>query len=113
MAVVVVTSVIAATTQQQGGIDYRHTSARLVGHEELVFNWDTDRCDDLDTPDSPARAFTDASGVVNLIAVHHNNYRSVGSSLDDVKRDCTATVLQDLEPSDDEADSLDPWEFDG
>ncbi|MBL8666390.1 MAG: hypothetical protein JNM48_02895 [Rhodospirillales bacterium] len=55
---------------------------------ETVFSWRSDRCDDADTPDAPARAFRDAGGTVHLFATHFANRASLGPGLDHVSRDC-------------------------
>ena len=50
----------------------------VIGSEKIVFDWTTDRCEDLDIPDAPARAFRDADGNVQLIASHSVNRRMIG-----------------------------------
>ncbi len=59
----------------------------LVGNEELVFDWSTQHCEELDIPDIPAHAFRDAEGVVNLISSHITTRRLIGNSLNSVARD--------------------------
>ena len=63
-------------------------SVELVGSPETVFDYSASHCVSLDIPDAPARAFRDANGRVNLIASHYISYRMLGSTLDNVKRDC-------------------------
>jgi len=74
---------------------------KVIGPEEIVFDWTTDRCDMLDIPDLPARAFRDADGKVQLIATHHTNRRMIGDTLDSVKRDCNIIMNshKDTDPS--------------
>ena len=48
-------------------------SVRLAGEEEVVFRWATDRCNDNDIPDAPARAFRDYRGSIDLVATHYDN----------------------------------------
>ncbi len=61
---------------------------------EAVFTFRRDRCNDLDFPDYPAMAFRDADGMVQLLDTNGNgNYRSIGTSLDTIRRDCRAPVL--------------------
>src|SRR3954470_7091878 len=43
---------------------------RATGPAELVFDWTTQRCEDLDIPDLPARAFRTADGQAHLISAH-------------------------------------------
>jgi hypothetical protein len=66
------------------------TSFRLeiAGPEEVVFDWTTDRCDDEDVPDLPARAFRDADGNVHLFATHYIWRRAVGPTLDSLRHQC-------------------------
>ncbi len=61
---------------------------RAVGPEEVVFDWSEDACEPSDIPDTPARAFRDAQGRVQLIASHHTNRRMIGPDLDDLSREC-------------------------
>lgn len=70
-----------------------------VGPLEVVFNWSVDRCEDLDIPDLPARAFRDAQGNVQLIAAHYINRRFVGSSLNAVKHDCAVIMASAGDPN--------------
>lgn len=73
----------------------------VTGEAEIVFDWTTDRCDDEDIPDLPARAFRDDSGQVQLIATHFIARRSIGSSLDELQHDCTivANSVYNADPS--------------
>ncbi len=48
-------------------------SVSVVGPEEVVFRWATDRCNDNDIPDAPARAFRDDRGTIRLAATHYDN----------------------------------------
>lgn len=62
-----------------------------VGNIETVFKYATDACSPTDSPDTFAHAFRDASGLVNFIdSSGSTNYRSVGSSLNSVKRTCSS-----------------------
>ncbi|MFC1679029.1 Ig-like domain-containing protein [Elusimicrobiota bacterium] len=70
----------------------------LTGEPETVFDWTTDRCDDVDIPDGTAHAFRDIDGKVNLIATHYDNYRMIGDSLDTVKRDCAKIMSSREDP---------------
>ncbi len=69
--------------------DVFDVGVEVVGSPEVVFSYTKDRCEDLDIPDAPARAFRDANGKVNLLATHYQNYRMVGDSLATVKKDCS------------------------
>lgn len=59
-----------------------------LGSEEIVFDWTTDRCEFLDIPDSPSRAFRDAENQIHLIATHHINRQKVGLDFDSLVHEC-------------------------
>jgi S-layer homology domain len=73
----------------------------ILGSEEIVFDWTTDRCDMEDIPDLPARAFRDANGKVQLIATHFINRRMIGNDIASVTRDCDIIMAshKDADPS--------------
>ena len=71
--------------------------ANILGSEEIVFDWTTDRCEDSDIPDTPARAFRDADGNVQLVATHHINRRMIGPTLDLVEHDCSILMESDTD----------------
>ena len=71
----------------------------VTGPEELIFDWSRDKCDDLDIPDLPARAFRDADGNVHLIASHYSTRLFVGPDFDRLRHDCNV-VLQSKENPD-------------
>ena len=52
----------------------------VLGPEEFVFVWSTDRCDDEMRPDLPTRAFRTSDGHVNLTLADPTNFRLVGPS---------------------------------
>lgn len=81
----------AAETQSQSGV-------RIISSEEIVFDWTTDRCDEQDIPDAPARAFRDAEGNVQLIATHNVVRRMIGPSLDAVRRECMIVMRSHHDP---------------
>jgi hypothetical protein len=60
---------------------------RIIGQEEVVFDWTRDAAEKEDIPDMPARAFRDAAGRVQLIATCFNGRRMIGSELGQVKPD--------------------------
>lgn len=73
----------------------------VVGEEEVVFDWTTDRCANLGMPDLPSRAFRDANGQVNLIISNIVAYRMVGPDLNSVTSDCNAITqsAHDADPA--------------
>ncbi|MDH5506958.1 MAG: hypothetical protein OEZ02_07030, partial [Anaerolineae bacterium] len=50
---------------------YPNAVLKIVGEEEIVFDWTTDRCERENIPDLAARAFRDAGGQVHLIISHY------------------------------------------
>lgn len=73
----------------------RFVSLRVAGSEQVVFDWTTDRCEDVDIPDLPARAFRDAEGRVQLISAHYVNRRFVGPDLDQLAHGCEVVMDSD------------------
>jgi len=67
-----------------------------LGPEEVVFDWTTQKCAQDDIPDSPARAFRDINGNVQLIASHYTNRRFVGSSLNTINNTCPIIMSSSL-----------------
>jgi hypothetical protein len=63
-----------------------------LGPEQTVFDWSTMACEPLDIPDTPARAFRDSSGRVQLIASHFVVRRMIGPSLLDLRHDCRVVM---------------------
>ncbi|CAO3425733.1 hypothetical protein [Azospirillum endophyticum] len=66
---------------------------RKAGEPETVTSWQRDACAESDAPDTPARAFRDASGIVHLIASHSTARALTGPSLDAVRPNC-AVIFQ-------------------
>ena len=80
----------------------------VAGEEEVVFDWSKDRCESLDIPDIPARAFRDDQGNVQLIATHYVNRRFVGPDLNTLKRDCQV-IMQSASLEDPSLFSYHQW----
>lgn len=74
---------------------------KIVGDEEVVFDWTEDKCDAEHIPDLAARAFRDSTGQVQLITSHYVNYRMLGTDLNHLKVDCKAVMnsRRDSDPS--------------
>jgi len=56
--------------------------------EQVVFDWDRDRCTKTDIPDAPPRAFRDFRGDVHLLATHQDNRQFVGPDFDRLTHPC-------------------------
>ncbi len=70
----------------------------VVGPEEIVFDWTTDRCEDIDIPDLPARAFRNDQGDVSLISTHPVNRRFFGPNLGEIERICDPIFESTFDP---------------
>ncbi len=79
-----------------GGHD--RPSAKLIGAEQTVFDWNTDACEPIDVPDAPARALRDDRGRVQLYASHYLVRRFVGPSLDRVRHSCRVVMRSGFDP---------------
>jgi hypothetical protein len=70
-------------------------NVKQLGPEETVFDWSSQHCDNLNVPDTPARAFKDSSGQVQLTLSSTPNRRMIGPSLNSLAVDCTVTFSSD------------------
>ncbi|PWC37737.1 hypothetical protein [Azospirillum sp. TSO35-2] len=68
-------------------------TVRTAGEPEAVTSWQRDACDRTDSPDTPARAFRDATGTVHLVASHATARALTGRTLDAVRPNC-AVIFQ-------------------
>ncbi len=73
----------------------------VTGEPEIVFDWTSDRCEDDDIPDLPARAFRDDQGQVQLIASHTEARRHVGPDLNSLSHECAPVFVseRDADPA--------------
>ncbi len=111
MGFVFLISIVAATTGSlmvQEGISNTTDNNILedvypgpvtLGEVEMVFDWSVDRVEDTDIPDTPARAFVDSDGNVQLIASHYTNRRMVGNNLSTVSRKPEVILISDEDSS--------------
>jgi len=66
-----------------------------IGPKEVVFDWTTDRCEEFDIPDGPAKVVRAENQELVLFATHETgNYLSRGSDFDNLERDCEHSPLQ-------------------
>ena len=81
-----------------------------VGGKEVVLDWTTDRCEDLDVPDGPARFVrTDGGGLV-MFSGNAPRYRvSRGADFNTIKRDCRQAALVSADRKTPE--SYENWEW--
>lgn len=91
-------SIVTTTTLEPTTTMPRLATLSVAGAEEVVFDWSSDRCDEFDIPDLPARAFRDASGQVSLISAHLVTRRSVGPTLDSIVRRCDPVFESSHDP---------------
>jgi hypothetical protein len=98
-------SIIYVTVRSHHGSE---ATLRIVGREEVVFDWSEDACEPSDVPDLPARAFRDDRGRVQLIASHYVARRFVGPDLDGLRHECVP-VFESRESPDPAAFSDREW----
>ncbi len=76
---------------------YPDATVVVAGDPEVVFDWATDRCQDLNIPDLPARAWRDSSGTTHLTIAHITMFAMTGPSLDDLAPDCNPIMTSDAD----------------
>ena len=82
---------------------------KIVGEEEIVYDWTIDRCAFDLIPDLAARAIRDSSGQVQLIINHIVSYRMIGPDLNNLNIDCSASVNQSKKNADPAMFSDNEW----
>jgi hypothetical protein len=81
-----------------------------VGVREVVFDWTTDRCEDLDVPDGPARFVRAGDGELVLFSGNAPRYYvSRGSDFSSLKRVCSQPALVSADKRTPE--SYENWEW--
>jgi PKD repeat protein len=68
--------------------EFGEPEVRAIGQPEVVFDYSTMACDVEDIPDTPARAFRDSLGRVQLLASHASVRRKMGPDLNSVQHQC-------------------------
>jgi hypothetical protein len=76
----------------------KEATIAVTGQPEVVFDWSTQKCAEVDIPDSPARAFRDAQGRIQLIASNDVPRRMIGTSLDSLSRQCQPVMTSHRDP---------------
>jgi hypothetical protein len=66
-------------------------SVSIVGPQQMVYDWDTMRCDQFDLPDGPVQVFRDASNRIQLLTPPAR--RMIGPDFDHLTRDCSTTFI--------------------
>ena len=90
--------VVAAGLMATGLLRRSPTISATLGEEVTVFDYSAEACDRLDIPDTAARAFRDAQGLVQLLASHHVTRRAIGPDLDHLARDCGVVMSSHGDP---------------
>ena len=81
-----------------------------VGGREVVFDWTTNRCEDLDVPDGPARFVRAADGELVLFSGNAPTYYvSRGSDFNALARECGQPAL--VSADDRTPESYENWEW--
>jgi hypothetical protein len=110
-------AVLLALASPAFGFTFNEPGVRATGPEETVFDWSEKACEEIDIPDTPARAFRDSSGRVQLIDSHYVTRRNIGTTLGSVTHDCSilmaSNVDQDPSHYDDHVWMGAPYTLDG
>jgi hypothetical protein len=75
----------------------------VIGTEEVLFDWQSQRCEDWEIPDAPARAWRDGNGLMRLVAGSERNRAAVGPTPERMRPDCTELHEGARDP--------DPWRW--
>jgi hypothetical protein len=73
---------------------------KIVGAEEIVYDWTIHRCQQDTIPDLAVHAFRDSNGQVSLPLNHLTTYRMIGLDLNSVAIDCNAPINQSTSNAD-------------
>ncbi len=73
-------------------------SVKVIGTEEMVYDWGRDHCANGGMADLPVRAFRDADGLIQLNLSFTTNFRMIGKDFDSLRTDCQVTIASDLDP---------------
>lgn len=92
-------------------------SINIIGGPYKIFDWESQRCDKNDIPDSPIRVFRDSEDNLVAFASHFNVRRFVGAHLKTLTRECQISRMsvENSEPSqfDDRIWVISTWTEDG
>jgi hypothetical protein len=93
-----ITGVVSVMTANSNSIA-GEIELRSEGPLETVYEWKTEKCDDLFIPDSPARAYRRNDGSIVLIAAHYHNQVMVGPTFDRLKPRCDVSSSASEDPN--------------
>ena len=65
-----------------------NVSVRVITEEEIIFDWETDRCEDVQSADLPVRALRTVDGLIQLILPFTQNFRMIGADFNSLEVDC-------------------------
>jgi hypothetical protein len=74
-------------------------TVNVTGPEEIVFDYTTMRCNDIDIPDGPTQAIRDSLGRVQLNAANGGSRRMIGPDFNSLTRDCTSRFPLTFDPN--------------
>ncbi len=72
---------------------------RVSGFKQVVFDYSREACSKWNVPDTPARAFRDSKGRVQLILGSFDNYRMVGRTLGRLEVECDPVMRSASNPN--------------
>jgi hypothetical protein len=101
----ILTHVIALTlVMGNAAVAQEPVTFSVAPDPEIVYRYQTQRCDWRSIPDSPARAFRRDDGSLVLMAAHFRNRIFEGSSFNDLRPNCAVLSMG--------AESADPADYD-
>ena len=81
----------------------RAISVTTTGPEEIVYDYSTEACAEVDVPDGMAKAFRDSLGRIQIIMPQPDNRRLIGPDFNNLTHPCNVVMGSGLSPF--------PWEF--
>lgn len=73
-------------------------SITVAGPPTPLFEYPEQKCDSIDLPDAPARAFRDAAGTIHLFSSSHINRQLLGSSFIKLRHACAPAFKGSHDP---------------
>jgi hypothetical protein len=85
-------AVLAAQTGGAAPSAFPAGQVHILGPPQTVFDWSRQACAPAESPDLPVRALRDYLGRTQLLLSHYENFRMIGSSLEQLHTDCRAVM---------------------
>lgn len=72
-------------------------AVEIMGNEELVYSWQSDRCNDDELPDLPVRVIRNSEDMLQVYISSRMNYHLTGSTLNSLENDCNPVLISDFD----------------